>query len=134
MSPQLPLHSKPLGGQKIWRVSGAKLEVEKNRRWRQKGCDRNLFASLGQKIWRRRFWLAFILLYFSATATVLSRRCFLFEPVWEMWTIYNRNCCVCIWLTRRIRNQRAIAKSIESNNIASGIFWCQVIGALTESF
>jgi len=35
---------------------------------------------------------------------------------------------VCIWLTRRIRNQRAIAKSIETNNIASRIFWCQVIG------
>lgn len=32
--------------------------------------------------------------------------------LWEMRTIYNRNCCVCIWITRRIRNQRAIAKSM----------------------
>lgn len=133
MSPQLPLHSKPLGGKPERRKgvagTGAKWEAKTKGLWPKFVCQpwaENMTKTILARL--------YTLFYFSvATATpapatpALAFVIFLFEPVWEMWTIYNRNCCVCIWLTRRIRNQRAIAKSIEGNNIASGIFCRQVI-------
>lgn len=56
---------------------------------------------------------------------------YLWMPVWEMRTIYNRNCCVCIWITRRIRNQRTIAKSMTMTRATAttttiGLPVCQV--------